>query len=78
MAEMPYITNHFLCTAFTLAKFCAAEIREVCSTPNVRRRHRNFALLRHQQGLSSLVSVGWLETFLTYPESTGRYQGRVS
>jgi hypothetical protein len=58
MAEMPYITNHFLCTAFTLAKLCAAKTCKVCSTLNVRRRYRNFALLRHQQGLSSLVSVG--------------------
>lgn len=35
-------------------------------------RHSYSALLRHQQGLSSLASVGGLEAFLTRPKSTGR------
>jgi hypothetical protein len=40
--------------------------------------HKNSALLRHQQGLTLIGSVGGLEAFLTCLELTGRYQGKAS
>jgi hypothetical protein len=53
--------------------YLAARYLTVCSIFMRMHRHRNSTLLRHQQGLSSLVSVGGLEAFLTRPELTGRY-----
>jgi hypothetical protein len=74
---MPYITNRPFCTAFTLAKFYAIEACKVRSMLYICLCYSNSALLRYQQGLSSLVFVKGLKALLTCLESVACCQGRL-